>query len=213
MEPQEETAPSQEFVEPEDARDLPEGRPSHNNPTESHESFFGSFMRKFSSGIGLPLGFFQSRPEIRAWGETEVQDPSVQPRPKDAPKDYGSSLPGYPKHSCAYFDKTFGRSTGTPEFVSLFSLLDVHDDKLTGPRLTGFPKCKVDYPPLPADKYGTPTYDYRDLLGYRMDYHPYVNAMMSPQDPARMYVYANWMVGYPYGVPAVEENERQRFKV
>lgn len=33
---------------------------------------------------------------------------------------------------------------------------------------------------------------------------------MSPQDPARMYVCANWMVGYPYGVPAVEENEKMQ---
>lgn len=221
------------------------------------ESLFGGFVSKLSSAISLPLGFFQSRPDIRTWGEANLQDPSVQQRPEKAPTDYGSGLPGYPRQSCAYLHGTSGHSKESPEFVSLFTLLDVHDDRLRGPRLTSFVKCNVSFPPLPADKLGSPSYDFRDLLGYRMDYHPYPvsifevttwkavlaqhrrstlrncvssvvpraplipsvrppllmytavqNATMSPQDPRRMYVCANWMVGYPYGVPAVEENER-----
>ncbi|KAL8425708.1 hypothetical protein Efla_003086 [Eimeria flavescens] len=175
---------------------------------KNHVSFYEGFSSKFSSALGLPLSFFQSRPEIRTWGEEDIKDPSVQPRADTAPKDYGSGLPGYPKSACAHLDRAVGRSRNAPEFVNLFTLLDVRDNKLPGPRLRGFPKCKLDFPPLPTDKLGTPTYDYRDLLGYRMDYHPYVNATMTPQDPSRMYVHANWMVGYPYGVPAVEENAR-----
>ncbi|KAL8273866.1 hypothetical protein Esti_002189 [Eimeria stiedai] len=175
---------------------------------ESHGGFFGGVTSKLSSAVTLPLNFFQSRPEIRTWGEACKKDPSVQPRAEGAPKDYGSGLPGYPKDSCLYFDRPLGRSKSAPEFVNLFTLLDVHDKRLPGPRLSGFPRCKVDFPALPTDKLGTPSYDYRDLLSYRMDYHPYINATMSPQDPTRMHVYANWMVAYPYGVPAVEENLR-----
>lgn len=33
---------------------------------------------------------------------------------------------------------------------------------------------------------------------------------MAPTDASGMYVSANWMVGYPYGVPAVEENEKSK---
>ncbi|KAL8455135.1 hypothetical protein Emag_000972 [Eimeria magna] len=226
---------------------------------ESHAGVLGGVTSKLSSAVSLPLNVFQSRPEIRTRGEASKKNLSVQPRAEGAPRDYGSGLPGYPKDSCLYFDRPLGRSKYAPEFVSLFTLLDVHDGKLPGPRLNGFPRCKVDYPALPTDKLGTPTYDYRDLLSYRMDYHPYVvrilailkadmcsfervvsgatfvvllvclqilwclsrmlllvfchladsqNATMTPQDPTRMYVYANWMVGYPYGVPAVEENSK-----
>lgn len=176
-------------------------------PGKGEESYFDSFVGKVSSTIGLPIGFFQSRPEMRTWGESDMKDPSVQPRSESAPVDYGTGLPGYSKQSCTYFDNKFGHAKGSPEFVNLFTNLGVRDDKFNYPKVNTFPKCQVKYPSLPTDKLGTPTYDYRDLLGYRMDYQPYVNAVMTPQDPSRMYVSANWMVGYPYGVPAVEENE------
>ncbi|KAL8454248.1 hypothetical protein Emed_000357 [Eimeria media] len=140
---------------------------------ESHTGFLGGVTSKLSSAVSLPLHFFQSHQEIPSGKEASQKDFSAQPRAVDAPKDYGSGLPGYPKDSCLYFDRPLGRSKYAPEFVSLFTLLDVHDSKLPGPRLNGFPRCKVDYPALPTDKLGTPTYDYRDLLSYRMDYHPY----------------------------------------
>ncbi|KAL8436200.1 hypothetical protein ACSSS7_001930 [Eimeria intestinalis] len=141
---------------------------------ESRDGSFGGVAGKLTSAVSSPFSFFQSRAEIRPRGEASKKDPSVQPRAEGAPKDYGSGLPGYPKDSCLYFDRPLGRSKYAPEFVSLFTLLDVHDNRLPGPRLNGFPRCKVDYPALPTDKLGTPTYDYRDLLSYRMDYHPYV---------------------------------------
>lgn len=136
-----------------------------------NEGIFTTFLSMVSSTFGLPLGFFQSRPEIRTWGEAEVQDPSIQPPTVGAPKNYGTGLPGYPQGSCAYLDTARGPNKKSLEFVNLFSQLDVHDDKLIGPRLGGFRRCKVDYPRIPADKLGTPTYDYRDLLGHRMNYH------------------------------------------
>ena len=145
---------------------------------------FSRIFSKLSSAVGVPLGFFQSRPEIRTWGAQELQDPSVQPRPQGAPRDYGTPLPGYPKPSCSYFTNTIGSSSSPskkadirnpPQFVSLFNHLGIRDDALIGPRITtGPPMCNVEYPKIPADKLGEPTYDYRDLLGYRMDYHPYV---------------------------------------
>ncbi|CDJ42544.1 hypothetical protein, conserved [Eimeria tenella] len=206
--PSQSPPPGQVFQRPESVSSSPVAGGPSDSQVGREGSVLYNFFSKVSSAFGFPFGFFQSRPEIRTWGEEDLQDPSVQPRPADAPADYGTSLPGYPKHTCAYFDSAFGRSKGSPEFVTLFNLLGVQDDKLVGPRLNGFPMCKLDYPSLPPDRLGTPSYDYRDLLGYRMDYHPYVNAAMSPEDPARMYVCANWMVGYPYGVPAVEENEK-----
>lgn len=175
---------------------------------EGTGSSFRSFLGSISSMIGIPVGFFQSRGEIRTWGEETLTDPSVQPQSETAPSNLGTCLPGYPKSACAYFNPTFGSTRVAPEFVNLFTLLDVHDNKLWVPKLVPFPKCAVKYPTLPLGQFATPTYDYRDLLSYRMDYHPYVNAEMNSQDPAPMYVCANWMVGYPYGVPAVEENER-----
>lgn len=237
MESQEQPAGAPESFEAGSFHSLAEEVPSQAASAENNGGIFTTFLSMVSSTFGLPLGFFQSRPEIRTWGEAEVQDPSIQPSTDGAPKNYGTGLPGYPKDTCAYLKTARGPNKRSPEFVSLFSQLDVHDDKLIGPRLSGFRKCKVDYPRIPADKLGTPTYDYRDLLGhrmdyhlrgatprkfgsptydyrdllaYKMDYHPYVNAIMNPQDPAGMYVRANWMVAYPYGVPAVEENERNQ---
>ncbi|OEH73872.1 hypothetical protein cyc_07449 [Cyclospora cayetanensis] len=213
MEPTNNSSRTREFSAPESEQGQAGRKSFSTSSVASEEGLIAGFISRLSSTFGIPLGSLQSRPEIQTSGEEVVADPSMQPRTDQAPRDYGSGLPGYPKHSCAYFDSTFGRSKDAPEFVSLFKLLDVHDDRLIGPRLSGFPKCKLNFPPLPADKLGTPTYDYRDLIGYRMDFHPYVNATMNPEDPARMYVCANWMVGYPYGVPAVEENERAQLKM
>ncbi|CDJ29387.1 uncharacterized protein EMH_0003780 [Eimeria mitis] len=55
----------------------------------------GQFMRyrqQSSAGFLLPSNFFQSRAEIRTWGEEDLTDPSIQPYDEESKKSRASPV-------------------------------------------------------------------------------------------------------------------------
>lgn len=132
-----------------------------------------SFPQKNGSGLStlasLPHGFFQSRADIRTWGEAQVADPSIQPRKPHAPST--GSLPNYPPEAFTYFTHTTKQEK--PSFVPLFVNLGINPNNALGPKLS-VRNCNVQFPPTPPSSIGTPSYNFTDLGTYQMTFLPYI---------------------------------------
>lgn len=65
------------------------------------------YLKETTSRLfSIPLGFFTSRQEFRAWGAEKLSDPAVQPLPEKRrrpPTSFPSVLPGYPEESYMMF--------------------------------------------------------------------------------------------------------------
>ncbi|CDJ61636.1 hypothetical protein, conserved [Eimeria maxima] len=71
--------------------------------------FLAYRQQSSTNSLLLPSNFFQSRAEIRTWGEEELTDPSVQPYDeKNIPHPFHTSLPGYRPYLCRYVGLGFG---------------------------------------------------------------------------------------------------------
>lgn len=155
-----------------------------------------NLLQKLGSGlsslVSLPLGFFQSRPDVRTWGEADVVDPSIQPRTGHAAST--SSLPNYPAGAFAYFSQT--PREGKPTFVPLFVNLGVNTNKFFGPSL-GVRNCNVQFPPLPPTTIGTPGYNFTDLATYQMMYLPYIVSLVKEVNGVSGFMCrASWRMHY-----------------
>lgn len=168
----------------------------------------GGLLKTLTSlWYGIPFGFFNSRADLRIWGEESPTDPSVQPtsgRPH-AWNPFQATLPGY--SSSAYFPLQQELQRRPVPYYSLAPKggIVLQPSK---PNMD-FPRVKIEEPaPPPLDVFfQPPTYNWKTQPDYKMLNLPYPNAMMTRRDPAAMYAPGNGFVAYPYGVPAVEENE------
>lgn len=53
---------------------------------------FLAYRQRSSIRFGIPSNFFQSRAEIRTWGEQDLTDPSIQPYDENDPSKWASIL-------------------------------------------------------------------------------------------------------------------------
>ncbi|PHJ23866.1 inner membrane complex protein 24 [Cystoisospora suis] len=161
-----------------------------------------SFLRAASTMLSLPSGFFEAESTRRTWGEPNLTDPSVQParQPRSVFPSH-QPLPGYNKSAYnALQQQLTGRAV---PFLSLAP----RGGFVYKPSCANmdFPRVEIQYPVVgPAD---LPTYDWTTLPDYKMKDLPYANSLMAAADPIQTAVTGNYLVAYPYGVPAVEENE------
>ncbi|KEP66457.1 UNVERIFIED_CONTAM: hypothetical protein HHA_258470 [Hammondia hammondi] len=163
------------------------------------------FLRKLSSYLqDIPLGFFQSRAEVRTWGEEKLTDPSVQPyRQPRVITPFHQTLPGYGKEAVKPLEQEL--MGGYPgQFFTLAPkggfVYNPHHPNMD------FARVEIEYP-TPSGAFKPPTYEWRSQPECKMMNLPYTNALMLPANPTTMYVSGSYMTAYPYGVPAVEENE------
>lgn len=196
--PREETAPLKK-KEPSRLPSLREARPVTVTPQRT--SSFSLLRRLTTDLFSVPFGFFQSRAEIRTWGEETLADPSVQPGGPSTARYGWGSLPNYTEKSVHFFKTKSGQEK--PQFYSLAPRGGYRP--APGVPVLQFVPSPVEIPHVAPMK--PPAYNWNDLKEYRMDTVPYTNAYMRPASPTGMYVGGNHLVAYPYGVPAVEENE------
>lgn len=177
---------------------------SAGNPSRNGSAGF-SFVRRLTSYLyGIPLGFFQSRAELRTWGEEKLTDPSVQPysqRPMITP--FHQTLPGYGKDAVMPLRRELmGKQPGP--FYTLAPkggfVYNPHHPNMD------FSRVQIEYPTRTGD-FKPPMYEWTSMPEFKMTDRPYTSARLLPANPATMYVSGNYMTAYPYGVPAVEENE------
>lgn len=163
-------------------------------PGSMSASQFMSYRQRSSIGFLLPANFFQSRQDIRIWGEEDLTDPSIQPydpHSPSLPRPFHVSLPGYPSRLCRY---AIARTTKEER------------DPFLGPEITIFPPTWIPKwtpdPNFKAQRYG---YNWEDSDAFRMDRLPYVNAEFDPvsAEVTHMYSQCYPYTAYPYGVPRV----------
>ncbi|PFH33237.1 hypothetical protein BESB_084360 [Besnoitia besnoiti] len=161
-------------------------------------------IRSLTSALfGTPIGFFKSRADLRTWGEQSLTDPSVQPykRPPVA-TPFHTSLPGYSQKACEPLRRELA---GRP---APFYTLAPKGGFVYNPHHPSMDFARVEIQrPLFTGEIKPPMYDWKELNEYKMMNLPYPNALMLPTSPSPIYVPGNYLVSYPYGVPAVEENE------
>lgn len=178
---------------------------SLDNPTITPNSSSQECTKTYNettSLAGIPSGFFQSRASIRVWGTETLTDPAVQPQHC---QNEQTLLPGYASSCYKYFNELDAPEAKQQKFMSIEQMLGAKQLSSTYSR-ANVHKVQVAMPP-PLHRLGDPSYNYEDLSVFKMNHLPYVNALMNPRDGADMYVQSNYLTGYPYGVPAVEENE------
>eukprot|EP00922_Rhytidocystis_sp_ex-Travisia-forbesii_P013326 GHVS01019941.1.p1 GENE.GHVS01019941.1~~GHVS01019941.1.p1 ORF type:complete len:302 (+),score=80.57 GHVS01019941.1:119-1024(+) len=138
-------------------------------------------------------------------------DPSIQPVPYySIPPQVGfpGALPGYPLESYQNFPQNIRDFDGGDLVVekirndpTAFSAPEPQVDALTEMIRLPVYEQSQEFQPVEVG------YDWSAVPQARMTRVPYPGASFSPLDPSPQYMPANPFVAYPYGVPAVEENE------
>lgn len=180
----------------------------------------GSFFRSITATL-FPQ-FFQTRQDIRYWGEPILVDPSIQPIDPNLTTPpsifFPSVLPGYSPLSYSRQDEKKKQSPTTTSTTTAAAAGDGHffenikqglDQTRTCLPILSNPKHIIQptYQPKPNIQKGR-TLTSSEQGEHTMSRLPYPHARFKPQDcTTSMYASANPYTAYPYGVPAVEENE------